>query len=438
MKDLCFTPSLLLDNNEVVRMLQLTANSIEKISYTTKSRIESHAQAQIEIGASREWMNFEKYFGSPTLSNIPHSTNNRPKFAEPVFDKNEEIEQSNEEPVFDEVEEIRQNNAEPVLEEFESIVQNIYVTSIERVLMEKCQCEPNDQCGNQCLNRATNFECESNVCPCGNQCTNNRIQRRDFPNIEKFNAGEKGWGVRSLEMIKKESLIAEYLGEVRLIDQSKDKNNVYCLKLNSNYIIDAQTKGNITRFVNHSCQPNARMETWCVNGLYRMVLTSKRDIMPAEEITFDYQFESFESAHIQDCKCNSERCRKTIRTIRQNSKVSNARILRPSKKANEKPLVCKTNTSFKCDCGDCFTSQSSLNRHQIRTHNTNRNLVCIDCNKAFLHRDNLIQHGKTHQPTKKKKKKGKKSKKPKCEICATTFTKMTSLNRHQIKCNNEN
>lgn len=56
-------------------------------------------------------------------------------------------------------------------------------------------------------------------------------------------------------------------------------------------VIDA-TKGSIARFVNHSCEPNCRVEKWKVNNLPRMALfAGDRGIMTGEELTYDYNFE---------------------------------------------------------------------------------------------------------------------------------------------------
>jgi SET domain-containing protein len=63
------------------------------------------------------------------------------------------------------------------------------------------------------------------------------------------------------------------------------------LTLNSNECVDASRKGNLARFINHSCNPNAVTQKWSVQGELRVGIFAARDISNGEEITFDYQFE---------------------------------------------------------------------------------------------------------------------------------------------------
>ena len=54
------------------------------------------------------------------------------------------------------------------------------------------------------------------------------------------------------------------------------------------------------------------MEKWNVNGLQRMAVFSKRDILPGEEITYDYNFSLFNTDQGQECKCGARECRGVI------------------------------------------------------------------------------------------------------------------------------
>lgn len=52
--------------------------------------------------------------------------------------------------------------------------------------------------------------------------------------------------------------------------------NYYMMKLDSQRIIDAGPKGNLSRFMNHSCDPNLNTQKWTVNGDNRIGLFSIR------------------------------------------------------------------------------------------------------------------------------------------------------------------
>ena len=56
-------------------------------------------------------------------------------------------------------------------------------------------------------------------------------------------------------------------------------------------MIDAGPRGNLARFINHSCDPNCFTEPWMVNQDVRVGIFAKVDIQPGEELTFNYQLE---------------------------------------------------------------------------------------------------------------------------------------------------
>lgn len=81
------------------------------------------------------------------------------------------------------------------------------------------------------------------------------------------------------------------------------------MAFDQNMIIDATT-GSIARFVNHSCDPNCRMEKWIVHGQPRMALfAGDKPIMTGEELTYDYNFDPFSAKNVQKCLCGSANCR---------------------------------------------------------------------------------------------------------------------------------
>ena len=79
----------------------------------------------------------------------------------------------------------------------------------------------------------------------------------------------------------------EYVGEVldmprfrkRAKKYSKDDaQHFYFMALSSELFIDASHKGSVSRFINHSCDPNAETQKWTVNGEIRVGFFAKKKI----------------------------------------------------------------------------------------------------------------------------------------------------------------
>uniref|UniRef100_A0A672FK53 Ash1 (absent, small, or homeotic)-like (Drosophila) n=1 Tax=Salarias fasciatus TaxID=181472 RepID=A0A672FK53_SALFA len=176
-------------------------------------------------------------------------------------------------------------------------------------------------CLDDCLNRMSFAECSPSTCPCGDQCDNQHIQRHEWVQcLERFRAEGKGWGIRTKETLRSGQFIIEYLGEVvseqefrsRMMEQYFSHSGHYCLNLDSGMVIDSYRMGNEARFINHSCDPNCEMQKWSVNGVYRIGLFALKDITSGTELTYDYNFHSFNTEEQQVCKCGSESCRGII------------------------------------------------------------------------------------------------------------------------------
>ncbi|XP_042870780.1 histone-lysine N-methyltransferase SETD2-like isoform X2 [Penaeus japonicus] len=171
-------------------------------------------------------------------------------------------------------------------------------------------------CGEDCLNRLLMIECGSR-CPLREYCTNKRFQNLVYGDVEVFNAEEKGCGIRARSPLKAGTFIMEYVGEVldtkefkrRRKDYSRGQNpHFYFMALKPDLFIDATRKGNISRFINHSCDPNAETQKWTVNGELRIGFFTNKDIEAGEEINFDYRLERY-GREPQKCYCGTSVCR---------------------------------------------------------------------------------------------------------------------------------
>ena len=80
----------------------------------------------------------------------------------------------------------------------------------------------------------------------------------------------------------------------------------------SGTIVDATKKGNTTRWVNHSCEPNCATRCVVLDGKRRVVLYSSRNVEAGEELTYDYQFAPDAPENEVPCACGAPTCRGTI------------------------------------------------------------------------------------------------------------------------------
>jgi len=92
--------------------------------------------------------------------------------------------------------------------------------------------------------------------------------------------------------------------------QKPEEEHYYLLLLNGeNKAIDASRKGNLARFINHSCEPNCKLSEWRVAGALKVGFFALRDIGVGEEITYNYSLLSTPNTKRRACKCNSLSCK---------------------------------------------------------------------------------------------------------------------------------
>ncbi|KAF7457171.1 Histone-lysine N-methyltransferase [Cryptosporidium felis] len=263
---------------------------------------------------------------------------------------------------------------------------------------ERCSCKSICE-RDSCQNAAMYIECDSNTCGlneeiqkrnCMNRIFNstcnkyiNNQKKNIFKNLKVVDTGEKGLGVVTLMNIPKDTFIIEYVGEVlerkcylkrveeykqreldsrrksHLINGDYDQTTCYeseisenlkerhwyCMEIENDYIIDSTKKGNISRLINHSCDPNCIAQKWIVRNECRVGIFSKRDISPGEELTYDYSFTAFDVGF--KCKCNTPLCKGRIGI--ENFKESNRELI------NKRNALCSKSNNM-------LSSFSSLNK----------------------------------------------------------------------------
>ncbi|XP_038246499.1 histone-lysine N-methyltransferase SETD2 isoform X2 [Dermochelys coriacea] len=214
---------------------------------------------------------------------------------------------------------------------FDLIEENVYLTERKKnkshrdIKRMQCECPPLSKeeraqgevaCGEDCLNRLLMIECSSR-CPNGDYCSNRRFQRKQHADVEVILTEKKGWGLRAAKDLPSNTFVLEYCGEVldhkefkaRVKEYARSKNiHYYFMALKNDEIIDATQKGNCSRFMNHSCEPNCETQKWTVNGQLRVGFFTTKLVPSGSELTFDYQFQRY-GKEAQKCFCGSTNCR---------------------------------------------------------------------------------------------------------------------------------
>ena len=196
----------------------------------------------------------------------------------------------------------------------------------KRITMgERCQCV--GKCGDDCFNRMLLIECsgdgKSSNCNVGGDCGNRALGKRQFAKCKPKRERGKGWGLITVEAIPKGKLVLEYVGEVieeavmekRMVDWNKEHPNDpnFCvMALTGGWYIDARQYANMSRFINHSCDPNCSLVSVNVKGYKRNGIYSKRDIAAGEFLSYDYQFDTKQGDRFL-CRCGAKKCRGTMK-----------------------------------------------------------------------------------------------------------------------------
>ena len=126
---------------------------------------------------------------------------------------------------------------------------------------------------------------------------------RRLPRIVRKRSKLHGWGVFARETINKNKRIIDYAGE--LIDHKEslkretrylERGEIWCFTVNRRWVRDANSGGNVARFVNHSCKPN------CYSTIVAKTIwiCAARNIAPGEELTYDYYTDG---EQVIQCRC---------------------------------------------------------------------------------------------------------------------------------------
>ncbi|VVA93292.1 unnamed protein product [Arabis nemorensis] len=168
------------------------------------------------------------------------------------------------------------------------------------------------------------YECGP-LCKCPSSCYLRVTQRGIKFQLEIFKTESRGWGVRSINFISSGSFICEYVGEL-LEDKEAERRtgeDEYLFDIDkvdetSGFAIDAARKGNIGRFLNHSCSPNLYAQEVLYDHedkrIPHIMFFAADNIPPLEELTYHYNYkidqvcDSNGNIKMKNCYCGSSEC----------------------------------------------------------------------------------------------------------------------------------
>lgn len=139
--------------------------------------------------------------------------------------------------------------------------------------------------------------------------------------IQVRRSGVHGKGVYALQAIAAGQILIEYTGEViswpealrRHPHDPRDPHHTFYFHIDEQHVIDAKHGGNASRWINHACDPNCVADE--VDG--RIFIKALRDLMPGEELFYDYGLvidERYTPKLKKEygCRCGSPNCRRTM------------------------------------------------------------------------------------------------------------------------------
>ena len=179
-------------------------------------------------------------------------------------------------------------------------------------------------------NYATICECNAH-CGCPANCAGRLVQWGMQAPLEIYSAGAgKGFGVRCTVALARNTFVCEYAGELFLWKDNDQREEDYESSGHGEYIlpfnavgssrtrlaIDATRRGNVGRFLNHSCSPNLNtVEVFAEHkGQSRIAFFANTDIPAGTELTWSYGIANATSNKIsgKPCHCGAANCKKFL------------------------------------------------------------------------------------------------------------------------------
>ena len=140
----------------------------------------------------------------------------------------------------------------------------------------------------------------------------------DSPPFAVRSSPMQGLGAFATHRIPAGTRLVEYAGErlspqaaeARYPDVPGDRHHTFLFAIDDAVVIDAAVNGNDARWINHSCDPNCD----AVIEDARIWIETMRDVVPGEELAYDYAFTLMErhtpaAKRRFPCHCGAVTCR---------------------------------------------------------------------------------------------------------------------------------
>ncbi|CAO4361534.1 unnamed protein product [Caenorhabditis nigoni] len=167
----------------------------------------------------------------------------------------------------------------------------------------------------ECLNRALRVQC-SKECTLS-YCSNRRFWKEDCDQKLRVSNRSKDT-IKTKTARRAGEFLCEYAGEVITYEEARSRfiknHDARIIAIGPQLFVDATNRGNLARFIKHSCTPNTRVEIWSVNGSYKAGIFCLADLSSNVEITMDKS--GLLPCDIS-CNCSSPNCKKIVRGMRR-------------------------------------------------------------------------------------------------------------------------
>lgn len=113
-----------------------------------------------------------------------------------------------------------------------------------------------------------------------------------------------GFGLYAKVPFKKGDFVLEYTGERIPTPVANTLSTRYLFEIDDKWTIDGSERGNVARYINHSCTPNCETE---IDTRDRIVIMAIKNIKIGDELGYDYGEEYFDQFLKGVCKCAAQK-----------------------------------------------------------------------------------------------------------------------------------